>query len=144
MTREKILAMTDSCFLVICSTRGFSLFIQYQTFCRPDWFWYTASSPFIFFLNVWSPGPLHIIVLSTNYWFLSNFLISCSRQFFICQLFFFSPFCFCPHMGRKMLRKDNRKGNVNIHVVVVLGLIPKQSITKSSSNVLSADWGWMF
>lgn len=39
-------------------------------------------------------------------------------------------------MGRRILRKDNRKGSVNIHVViVVLGSKPKQSITKSSSNV---------
>lgn len=140
--------MIDSCSLVISSTRKFSLFIQCQTCCRPDWFWYTASSPFIFFLNVSSPGSLHILVLSTNYWFLSDFLIFCSRQFFFRQLFFppslFSISVPTTHMDKKILRKDNRKDSVNIHVViVVLGSKPKQSITKSSSNVLSPDWRWM-
>lgn len=43
-------------------------------------------------------------------------------------------------MDKKILRKDNRKDSVNIRVVtVVLGSKPKQSITKSSSNVLSPD-----
>lgn len=149
MTGEKILAMIDSYSLGISCTREFSLFIQCRTCSRPDWFWYTALSPFIFFLNVWSTGPLHILFLYTNYWFLSNFIISRSRQFFCRVGFFFSSLLSnsvpTTHMDRQILRKGNRKGSVNIHVViVVLDSKPKQSITKSSSNVLSPDWRWMF